>query len=90
MEKSIADKTASIENINKSKSARPYSRKSKDVFKEKECKVINYNKSTKTLDIEFDRYGIRIKNIDSFDGTEMVIVKYKSEIGKPDFMVKYR
>lgn len=88
MENSFIDKDANKENINKAKTGKSYSRKLKDEFKEKECKVINYNQSAKTLDIKFDGYGIRINNINSFIETNMVIVKYKSEIGKPDFVIK--
>ena len=33
----------------------------KDEFKTKECPVISYNKHSNTLDIMFDKYGIRIK-----------------------------
>lgn len=74
--------------VNKAKTGKPYSRKLKDEFKEKECKVINYNQSAKILDIKFNEYGIRINNVDSFIETNMVIIKYKGEIGKSDFMVK--
>lgn len=88
MENGIIDKAVNIENVTKTKTSKPYSRKLKDEFKEKECKVINYNKLAKTLDIKFDGYGIRINNIDSFSETNMVIVKYKSKIGSPDFMIK--
>lgn len=59
-------------------------RKNKKSFKEKECKVIAYNKRTNTLDVNFDGYGIRIKDVKNFSG-DTVIVKYKSEIGKSDF-----
>lgn len=59
----------------------------KDDYKYKECKVINYNKYTKTLDILFDRFGIRIFDVENFSGSTAV-VKYKGEIGKPDFNYK--
>lgn len=59
----------------------------KNDFKEKECPVISYNKYSKTLDIMFDNYGVRIKNIDNFVGNK-VDIKYKGEIGKPNFEIK--
>lgn len=63
------------------------SKKQKNNFKEKECKVISYNDKSKTLDVKFDGYGIRIKNVDTFSG-DVAIVKYKGEIGKPNFEYK--
>ena len=63
------------------------SRKTKNEYKEKECKVITYNKRNQTLDIKFGKYGIRIKDVKDFNG-ESVIVKYKGEIGKPNFEYK--
>ena len=59
-------------------------RKAKNNYKEKECKVIGYNKITKILDISFNGYGIRLNNINNFKG-DTVIVKYEGEIGKPNF-----
>jgi len=59
----------------------------KNDFKEKECPIISYNKHFKTLDVMFDNYGIRLKNIESFAGNT-VNIKYKGEIGKPDFEFK--
>lgn len=56
-------------------------------YKEENCKVIRYNPKEKTLDVNFKGYGIRICNIESFEG-ETVIVKYKGEIGKKDFTYK--
>lgn len=66
------------------------SKKSKNLyksFKDKECHVIKYNKCNKTLDVLFDRYGIRLFNVENFSG-DTVIIKYKGEIGKPDFEYK--
>ena len=51
------------------------------------CKVINYNKITNSLDISFDGYGIRFNGVKDFVG-DTVIVKYKGEIGKPNFEYK--
>ena len=62
-------------------------KKNKIEYKEKECKVINYNKITNSLDISFDGYGIRFNDVKDFVG-DTVIVKYKGEIGKPNFEYK--
>lgn len=71
------------------KTTKTRSRKSKEDFKEKECKVIRYDNYTKSLDINFDGYGIRIRNVDSsYNNNSIVKVKYKGEIGKPNFIVK--
>ena len=59
----------------------------KNEFKEKECEVISYNKRTCTLDVNFNGHGIRIRNVKDFCG-DVVTVKYKSEIGKPNFEIK--
>lgn len=59
----------------------------KNEFKTKECPVISYNKQSNTLDIMFDKYGIRMKNVKNFTGN-IVNVKYKGEIGKPDFEIE--
>lgn len=53
-------------------------------YKEKLCNVISCNSKEKYVDVMFDGYGIRIKNVNSFSG-ELAKVKYKGEIGKPDF-----
>ncbi len=53
-------------------------------WKTKECKVISYNNKTYNLDINFDGYGIRIKNIINFTG-EIAIIDYCGTVGKPDF-----
>ena len=62
-------------------------KKNRIEYKEKECKVINYNKITNYLDISFDGYGIRFNDVKDFVG-DPVIVKYKGEIGKPNFEYK--
>lgn len=56
----------------------------KNKEKEEKCKVIKYDPKRKTLDVMFKEYGIRIRNVESFEG-ETVIIKYKGEIGKKDF-----
>lgn len=65
----------------------PYAHKHKNNFKEKECDVIACNKKEKTLDVNFDGFGIRIKNVDGFIG-DKALIKYKGEIGKPNFIYK--
>lgn len=59
----------------------------KDVFKTKECKVISYNRNTKNLDICFDGNGIRIHDVQDFNG-DIVKLKYKGDIGKSNFLYK--
>lgn len=54
-------------------------------FKTKECKVIKYDNVKNILDINFDGFGIRIENVKDFSG-DTVKVKYKGEIGKPNFV----
>ena len=72
-----------------SRNLKTRTKKKKDDFKEKECSVINYNNSLKTLDINFDGYGIKIRDVKHFSyPTTTVRVKYKSEIGQPDFSIK--
>lgn len=56
-------------------------------FKTKVCKVIAYNKRTNTLDVKFDGYGIRIKDVKDFSDNT-VELKYKGEIGKSNFEYK--
>lgn len=60
----------------------------KSDYMEKYCKVINYDKKNKSLDIKFGIYGIRISNVQNYDGKKFVNVKYKGEIGKPNFEYK--
>ena len=59
----------------------------KNEYKTKLCKVISYNEKNKTLDIKFDKYGMRIKNVKEFTGS-VVELKYKGYIGKPNFEYK--
>lgn len=73
------------ENINEENIKKQKTISKKDMFKEKECQVIKYDKSRKTLDVLFDQYGIRIFNVENFNG-DTTTVKYKSEIGKSDFI----
>lgn len=58
--------------------------KIEDEYKIKKCTVIHYSDKTKNLDIDFDGYGIRIKNIFNFHG-DSVNIKYCGTIGKPNF-----
>ena len=85
----ILNDDISAKTKNKEKIAKSRSSKIKDEFTEKNCEVINYNKSTKTLDIKFSGYGIRIKGVEYFNNNNgFVIVKYKGEIGKSNFVIK--
>lgn len=71
------------------KPPKSHSRKQKEEFNEKVCEIICYNQHQKTLDIKFDKYGIRIKNVESFNETEPTIkIKYKGTIGTPGFMME--
>ena len=54
-------------------------KKNKIEYKEKECKVINYNKITNSLDISFDGYGIRFNDVKDFVG---VAIKYLNNNAK--------
>lgn len=56
--------------------------------KTKACKVISYNEPTKELYVVFDGYGITIKNVESYDGSKSVNIKYTGEIGNADFNCK--
>jgi len=56
--------------------------------KTKVCNVISYNEPTKELYVVFDGYGIAIKNVESYDGSKSVRVKYTGEIGNADFNCK--
>lgn len=60
----------------------------KEDFKTKVCNVISYNEPTKELYVKFDSYGISIKNVESYDGSNSVSVKYTGEIGNADFDCK--
>lgn len=75
------------EELEHSATRKPKANMKKDGYKNKECKVIHYDKQKKTLDVLFDRYGLRIFNVEAFSGNT-VIVKYKNEIGNPDFEYK--
>lgn len=69
---------------NKSTTKRSKAKGKIEAFKEKECKVIAYDKRTKVLDVFFDNFGIRLFNVPHFDGTTATI-KYKGEIGTAGF-----
>ena len=56
-------------------------------YKTEKCKVLSYNKKTKELDIDFKGYGIRFNNVDDVN-SDFVSVKYRGEIGKPNFSCK--
>ena len=66
-----------------------HTKKKKEYSKEKECGVINYNSTLNTMDINFDGYGIRIRDVKYFSTPPTTVsVKYKGEIGQPDFSIK--
>lgn len=54
-------------------------------FKTLRCKVLSYDRQNKNLDIDFVGYGVRIKNVTSFNG-DYASVRYKGEIGDPGFI----
>lgn len=56
-------------------------------YKREKCKVLSFNEKTKELDIEFKGYGIRLYDASKPD-SEFVFVKYRGEIGKPNFQYK--
>lgn len=72
---------------NNSAASKNHSLKKEKDFKEKLCPVLNYNKRLKILDIVFDGYGIRLKDVDDFCG-ETVMIKYKGTLGKQNFQIK--
>lgn len=63
------------------------SRKNKNSFKTIECRVLSYNKKSLDLDVNFNGYGIRIKNVKNFKG-DTATLKYKGDIGQPNFDYK--
>lgn len=65
----------------------PQKPKKNNNFKIMSCKVLNFNKHTHDLDVDFDGYGIRIHNVkECFD--DSIELKYKGSIGKPNFVYK--
>ena len=62
-------------------------KKNKNDFKEKVCSVIRYDDKNHTLDVMFDKYGIRIADVKNY-AKDTVVVKYKGTIGTPDFEYK--
>lgn len=56
-------------------------------YKTEKCKVLAYDKFTKELDIDFKGYGIRINNVGKLD-SDFVSIKYRGEIGTPNFTYK--
>ncbi|WP_305113938.1 hypothetical protein [Thomasclavelia cocleata] len=65
-------------------------RRKNDDFIEKECEIIKYDNRKKILDIQFDKYGIRIYGVTkiNINVDSMVKVKYKGKIGEPNFIIK--
>ena len=61
--------------------------KKKSTYKERECRVLRFNKD-KTIDIMFDKYGVKLRTtMDNYDAKTMT-VKYKGTIGRKDFEIK--
>lgn len=87
LNESVIEEDIKEETHKEEKLPKVQSRKFKNEYKEKECKVIAYDKKKLTLDVKFDKYGIRIKDVKDFNG-EFVVIKYKGEIGKPNFEYK--
>lgn len=56
-------------------------------YKTKNCNVLSYNKKTKELDVNFSGYGIRLYNISEIN-ENYVKVRYRGEIGTPNFVYK--
>lgn len=56
-------------------------------FKTEKCKVLSYNKNTKELDVNFSGCGIRLHNVSKQIG-DYVNIRYRGEIGKPNFECK--
>ena len=86
---SIYDDDTDTEEVVKERETAPIKNKKakNNTFKEKECKVISYNKKSKYLDVNFDGFGIRVKDVKDFNGST-VVIKYKGEIGKANFEYK--
>lgn len=78
------DMISETEQTSAENKTKPQTRETKSKYKEKKCTVISYNHIKKTLDIRFEQFGIRLNNVEDFSG-DTVQVKYKGEIGKPDF-----
>lgn len=87
LNESVIEEDIKEETHKEEKLPKVQSRKIKNEYKEKECKVISYNKKNLALDVKFDKYGIRIKDVKDFSG-ESVVIKYKGEIGKSNFEYK--
>ena len=82
----MEEKTVTTEDTSFEQEYKVRTKRQKDAFHEKQCKVIRYDKRNKILDVMFDRYGIRIKDVKVFK-SDCVTVKYKGEIGKPNFEI---
>lgn len=87
MEVSMEDTNLNINDIVESVTETIPKKPKNREFKEKVCKVLLYNKQTKTLDVLFDSYGIRLKNVKDFTGNT-VSIKFYGEIGQPNFKYK--
>lgn len=80
----MATKKYENENIETNKKETSSTTSKKETLKKEKCKVLDYNETTKELDIEFKGYGVRINGVSQKIENE-VLVKYYGEIGKPNF-----
>lgn len=78
----------STQNIIETKDFNNKKTKEKDNFKMEKCKVLKYDKISQTLDVDFKGYGLRLKNIKNFNERTTAFIKYKGEIGTPNFVYK--
>lgn len=86
-ERNRAEKLMANESTCNKAQSKKYTNRNNDEFYEKDCKVLKYDPKNKTLDFMFDKYGIRINGIEEFGG-DTVTIKYRGEVGKPNFIVK--
>lgn len=74
------------ENTDVVKKEKPKS-KPRQTFKMKECAVKRYDKTDKSVVIDFDGYGLMFSGVKKdYTNVEFVKVKYKGTIGKPKFV----
>lgn len=73
--------------LNETKPENIAASKSTEKYKTYKCKVLHYDKKTKILDLDFKGYGIRLSGINNAN-SDFYLLKYRGEIGKPDFFCK--
>lgn len=63
-------------------------KENRDIFNKKKCKVIYYNKHSKTIAFDFDGVNIQIEPVNHVKiHNGYVGVKYKGKINTPDFKI---